>query len=213
MTSNDDEVDRMREFTQFQLYSEYAQKYEEISNFAVMLQSSISFVATPHSAELRPDEQDVVSDTENMEDDVDYDILNEWYFVVSLVIALLGALYCSAVIWRHYRAVSGWSVFEDVEDARSQCGSTVSRSDCSHWYTQRNIDVHRLSIASISSGNAMDLKTRYSPIRPTEGMTDDESLLTVECLETNEEDELMWNDAAIRIREMQQHTKYDSECL
>eukprot|EP01083_Nonionella_stella_P007488 21637_1 len=180
-TDSNSHMVRFRTYTAHELYSDYTEQYENVSLLAIMLQSSIGFDSSSQEQlvyiEARngtetSDSEDGRSDGLISDDGINYEILNEWYFILILLVSVVGIVICVAVLVKHYYSGSGYDTVELIEQG-----------------LRNNDGGHRISVASCSSSHSaggydrsmacdeMERLSHHSHINPVHSDSDDETSL------------------------------------
>ena len=163
-----------------ELYPDYIEEYRIISMRAAMLESSIDFEVSTRKRLVFVDER--ATNRENKtdggteqdvgtNDDINYAILNEWYFVLVLLVCIIGMVIFSALMIKHYSESCGY-------DAVMEIGGN---GKIEMPFIEHNIHLGTMSIASQSDDSrrsyALDEAERMTPVNAVESQSDQDSLL------------------------------------
>ena len=206
-TDSNSHMVRFRTYIASQFHSEYTEHYQNISLLAIMLQSSIDFTSSTHDRLMFFAQNDTTSNTEDAtglidDNGVDYEILNEWYFILVLLVIIIGFIICASVLIKnYYSGCTYYASFGAVDsESDNECsigGSIGGRASIvddgyggfvGNGFKRGNIDLSRMSIAGSSIGSeshtgydrsvGMDERDRLSNLNSIASHSgDDDSLL------------------------------------
>ena len=194
MTDKSSAMLRFENYVTNNLYSEYTDKYSNISQIAIMLESSINIHSSSQDTLILITSSNTSSDTINSDvittDDIDYDILNEWYFILILLVIIIGSIICISILIKHYYSGCNYQAMDTVDSDCSVGGSNMKRTDV---IGMSNINLRKMSIASYSDGHgpydqsiALDERDRTSSYM-TVADCDEDSLLNSNHEESDQE--------------------------